>query len=848
MGFVPCRFSIALAYLLLSLVARSDIAPNSPDDHTLHLWHLDEASPPFADAGHSPTPLLGLLNGAEAGQPSIPRLGRSISFHHDAGGQLGSQNLKGAILLARPILQSGKKDNAPRSLRYFGKDGAFTYEALLKFDKLPSETNQTGLAILSMDDEVDSRIFSLLIDRQGILTFAPLNDSGSQGGALAVIPTEGSHSINTEDWFHVAVTYNGIKNLSNNLQLYWTRISPEVDRANRIGSGTLTEDFNGRVGDFAIGNEARRSNSENAESQPFPGCIDEVRISSVARNPRDFIFVPSAKRIPSNVISDANTPLPGPDELSLLLANVLVDGLPSGFKDDSGGELVLEPGLHRLDFDFSYPSGPINEAIQFRCRLEGIDESWTESTRGMSMVCQVRDEQNQIISEAKFDAVGTSNGWGNSLGESELTARSEPLFIPSAGRSIYIAIASGSPDTTGTLVIDNIDIRLPGKDSVPLWQNGDFSRGRNLESVQGTPLRWTRRGSDPTIAQVSGDGSSLALLIADGDQSHVGEWACLQTFDPVIFGGRTVVISWDEAYNIIGGSLHRATYVNVPPGRYHFRAIGLISGEQPTTASLSLPILIRLPFWQRPWFPPVVTAACVALLAVYIIRAARRRARRRMRELAFQNALERDRTRIARDMHDDLGTRITVLNLSASLALRELDQNPENSRRHLGKLNHSARDLVVAMDDLVWAVDPAHDSLDQLASHLTRLAEEIFRDSPIRCRLDIPSLLPPKLLSSDFRHQLSLAVKETLHNVLRHAGPCEVHLSLRYDGTRVKIEVRDNGVGFESESESSRHGLDYLTQRLKEIGGTCTITSSLDGGTQVAFDCPLPDRTTLAKS
>jgi hypothetical protein len=112
-----------------------------------------------------------------------------------------------------------------------------------------------------------------------------------------------------------------------------------------------------------------------------------------------------------------------------------------------------------------------------------------------------------------------------------------------------------------------------------------------------------------------------------------------------------------------------------------------------------------------------------------------------------------------------VGTRITALILSASAALRELDQNSEISRRHLGKLNHSARDLVVAMDDLVWAVDPAHDSLDQLATHLTRLAEKIIRDSPIRCRLDIPSLLPPLVLGSDFRHQLSLAVKEALHNI-----------------------------------------------------------------------------------
>ncbi|MFC7335639.1 histidine kinase [Haloferula chungangensis] len=847
MSHRPFIAIIALIFLLLPLVGQSDVTPYIPDAHTLHLWHLDEAGPPFTDAGLSPTPLLGLLNGAEAGLPSLPHLGSSISFDHDAGGRPGSPEFKGAILIASPQLHAGRRDNAPRSLRYFGHDGAFTYEALVKFDKLPDETKQSGFTILSMDDETNCRIFSLRLDRQSILTFAPLPDSGSQGGAVAHLPKDGDHAINTEDWFHVAIAYNGIENLSNNIQIYWTRVKPNTRRANRIGSGTLTSDFNGRLGDFAIGNEARQSDPKNAESQPFPGRIDEVRISSIARNPSDFIFIPAADRLPSSTVENAHTPFPGVDELPLFLANILVDGSPADFRHKAGEELTLEPGLHRLDFDFSYPTGPLNEAVQFRCQLEGIDERWIDSTRGMTILCQVRDDQNNIISEARFDAVGTSKGWGNSPGESELTARSEPLFIPPAGRHVYIAIESGSPDTTGTLIIDNLDISLPGKDPISLWQNGDFSRGIDLDLPQGIPNRWSRRGSDPTIAQVTSEGSKFALMLADGDQTHFATWACRQSFDPVIFGGRTVIISWDEAYNIIGGSLHRATYVNVPPGRYHFRAIGLSAGERPTTASLSLPINIRLPYWQRPWFPPAVTASCVALLAIYFIRAARRRARRRLRELAFQNALERDRTRIARDMHDDLGTRITVLNLSASLALRELDQNPESSRRHLGKLNQSARDLVVAMDDLVWAVDPAHDSLDQLASHLTRLSEEIFRDSPVRCRLDIPSILPARELGSDFRHQLSLAVKEALHNVLRHAGPCEVHLSLRYDGSRILIEIRDNGVGFESKSESSRHGLEYLSKRLHEIGGTCIINSIPDGGTQVVFDCPLQDRSNLTK-
>src|SRR5690606_31954412 len=117
------------------------------------------------------------------------------------------------------------------------------------------------------------------------------------------------------------------------------------------------------------------------------------------------------------------------------------------------------------------------------------------------------------------------------------------------------------------------------------------------------------------------------------------------------------------------------------------------------------------------------------------------------------------------------------------------------------KMSDAARELVTAMDDLVWAVDPAHDTLDHLASHLTRLAEELFRDAPCRCRLDIPAILPAPPLGSEARHHIALAVKEALHNALRHAGPCDVHLRLSFEGDTLEISVRDDGAGFDVSSQ-----------------------------------------------
>ncbi|MGJ8726053.1 MAG: ATP-binding protein [Roseibacillus sp.] len=533
---------------------------------------------------------------------------------------------------------------------------------------------------------------------------------------------------------------------------------------------------------------------------------------------------------------------------SLLLERIQVNQTVVTLSPDNSRPLVIGPGRHRFDFDFSYPDCEAPDLTQLRYRLEGKDVKWLTSTNGMALKCQVRDRNNEVISEVKFDANGKSEGWNHTLAESKFTSHSEPFFIPKEGRSLYLEMNSGSPDATGTFAIKELHITLPKTDFPILWSDGDFARGKDLHTPEGTPHRWSRIGSDPSIARLTRTSDQTTLTLIDQNKELKAAWASLRPFDANIFAGRTVVISWQETYNVVGGSVHRASYLNVPPGDYTFHAIGMTNDGTPATASLELAIRITPPFWERPWFLPLIATSCVALLAGGIILNARRRENRRLREQRFQNDLERDRARIARDMHDDLGTRMSVLSLNGAMALQDLDQEPENTRRLLTLMKSSSREMIVAMDDLVWAVDPAYDNLDHFASHLTRMAEEIFRESSIRYRLDIPAQVPPLPLGSDFRYQLALAVKEALHNVLRHAGQSEVTLSLKTEDERLLIRINDTGCGFKPDPKSPRHGLSNLQQRLEDIGGTCTITSTLGEGTTIDFICPLSEHTTPMNS
>ncbi|MBK1815515.1 hypothetical protein JIN84_07810 [Luteolibacter yonseiensis] len=823
--------------------ARAELAPYEADGDTLHLWHLDESGPPFADEIPGGRPMVGLLNGARAEQEALPGLGKSVSFNANAGGTSGTSDLRGAILISAPSLNNGADDNAPAGFRYFGPDGAFTYEMVVKLDVLPKDSTQIALDLLTMEGDGADRIFNFRMEKEGFLVFVPLPHCGASGGAIATIPTSGPNKPDTEHWFHVAVSYNGNGGAANNLKLYWTRVGGGAVVANHIGSGTLSSDLNGLVGDLAIGNEAREFVG-NAEAEPFPGLIDEVRISGVARHPSDFFFIPpEQRRNPAHVQTDAQKVVP-PPEFDLELIDVLVDS-SSAIPLGAGKPLELSAGLHRLDFDFGFrpESGDAGGSLQtavdmkLRCQLEGVDDQWQETEVGMGLVFQALDSNNRVVSQSRFPTVGRSEGWKTTLEDSAMTRRVEPVYLPANAKKLKLILNSGSRDTTGFFAIDYIGLQMAGEGNPSLLENGVFTYNAYTTSPAGSPAGWHRGGSDPSIARMILRPDRPGIGLVDGDQQKFGEWTAVQTLLPAIQNTVTYSLVWYEAYNVIGGSTHRATYVNVPPGEYTFRAIGLTGMGGVASDELSLAIKIHPPFWQQVWFLPVVTAACVALFAGAIFSSHRSRSKRSMERLRFQNALEKDRTRIARDMHDDLGSRVTFINMSAALAQRDIERAPENARRHLSKMTESARDLIVAMDGLVWAVDPAHDTLDHLASHLTRLAEEMFRDTSVRCRMDIPSFLPALPLGSDVRHHIALAVKESFHNVLRHAGPCEVFFSMEFDGGRILITIRDTGVGFDPATDERGHGLDNLAERFKEIGGACKISSSPGSGTSIVLSC-----------
>jgi signal transduction histidine kinase len=204
-----------------------------------------------------------------------------------------------------------------------------------------------------------------------------------------------------------------------------------------------------------------------------------------------------------------------------------------------------------------------------------------------------------------------------------------------------------------------------------------------------------------------------------------------------------------------------------------------------------------------------------------------------------QRGLAQERARIARDLHDDLGSSLTEITMLAT-ASPGLKFGADESIERMETIAGKSRTLVYALDEIVWAVDPERDTLASAARYLASYAEEYLAGLKVACRVQIPNSFPDQEVSGEVRHHLFLAVKEALNNAVRHGGATEISFCVRALEARLWILITDNGSGFDTSGRSSGHGLLNLRNRLEHLHGHCDLESSRGAGTTVSLQLPLP--------
>lgn len=240
-------------------------------------------------------------------------------------------------------------------------------------------------------------------------------------------------------------------------------------------------------------------------------------------------------------------------------------------------------------------------------------------------------------------------------------------------------------------------------------------------------------------------------------------------------------------------------------------------------------------FWQRWWFVTVIALFFMGAVGAAVRFVERRKFRFQLRLAEQERAVERERSRIARDLHDDLGSLLTRISLLSGLLQADKD-NPDQVETHAAKISQSANQTVRALEEIVWAVRPGSDSLQSLIEYISHFAKELFEGDTARCRLDLPHDLPAQPLPPDIRHNIFLVVKEGLTNALKHADAHEVEVQAKVSGDELELCVRDDGKGFANgalREEDNRHGLANMRTRAEAIGGTLIVQTEPGKGTTI---------------
>src|SRR6267154_3922568 len=203
-----------------------------------------------------------------------------------------------------------------------------------------------------------------------------------------------------------------------------------------------------------------------------------------------------------------------------------------------------------------------------------------------------------------------------------------------------------------------------------------------------------------------------------------------------------------------------------------------------------------------------------------------------------QRALNTERLSISRDIHDNVGSRLTEIILLSELARRN-QTKPNELEMHVGRLSNVAREVVRDLDEIVWAVNPKNDFLDNLADYIFEYVENFLGMTSIRFRVDVAEDVPHQPLSSAARHNLFLVVKEALNNVVKHSAATEVWVRAKTENRDLTFEIEDNGKGFEQQPDGLGNGLGNMEKRVKEVGGRFELESFPTNGTRIKISVPL---------
>lgn len=295
-----------------------------------------------------------------------------------------------------------------------------------------------------------------------------------------------------------------------------------------------------------------------------------------------------------------------------------------------------------------------------------------------------------------------------------------------------------------------------------------------------------------------------------------------------------------------------AYYPRLSPGNYVFQVRACTADGVWNESGAALEISVPPFFWQTWWFRILVPAVALAAVGIIVRSVEKRRIKLQFEQAEREHTLERERARIARDIHDDLGANLTEISLLSEIA-QGTGASAQEMQADVRRIGTMARALTVSLSEIVWAVNPRNDNFESFVTYACNYAEDYLRRVGIRCRLEMPTKLPGTIITSEMRHNLFLVIKEALNNIVKHAQASEVRMSFALEDNGFKLTIKDNGKGIhplptwaefgqERDTTAPRvnrgNGLVNMRDRVKSMGGRIHLSNPSVGGAKVELTVP----------
>ena len=529
-------------------------------------------------------------------------------------------------------------------------------------------------------------------------------------------------------------------------------------------------------------------------------------------------------------------------QANVVITQVTVDGkvMPRVQDPDPVGgglpPLRLNDSSRNINFYFENVGGSSRPAIRLRYKLEGYDKGWIDLPMKMRVLLFFRDEEPKVVGQSEFFLEGETLGWTGNPETSAFVTRRETLVVPVQARNLRLSFVSHGGDVgVGVVAVDGIRIVVE-----PV--GGGACRTNDLSFIPEKPSLWIQEGSRREIARTGNRTSPLSrpiLILDDDDALNYGNWSLAPTYAVPVQPGDRLTVEWETAYSMGSSGPGGVSYSTLKPGNYVFRVAAFQPNGEPTGVEYALPVLVSPVFYRRTEFWLVLLALVVAGGALIARAVEVARVHRRVAAMEHEQALERERSRIARDLHDEMGAGLSAIAMQSDWIRRECgDTASPETRNRIETVCQSSVDLVRAVDEIVWAVNPSNDTVERFVNYLTQYTEQYLDAAGVRFRFDIPRELPAALLTGSVRHNLFLAVKEALRNAVKHAKAELIWLRVNIEAGQLTIIVEDNGKGFDPAvmaADGTHNGVGNMRRRMEEVAGTFEVWSQSEQGTRVTF-------------